>query len=295
MDRLWIQRGDSGAGVRRWQELLLEAGYSLPLWGTDGGFGEETETATIQAQTDLRAAGLYSGAIDAKVGDATLGAMSERLKKQPQSERLSIVDGVEVHDYRGMFDPPKNGKPEWGSRWPKLTGVVLHRTACRMGERPQRYAAMNAHIAVTLEGRIILVHPWDLHIWHGHHPSLWTIGIEFDGNPEGMPGYWWKPGGGPDPITSMQVAASKVLLKLLREAFEEKRQPFKYIYAHRQSSDQRECDPGWMCWQEVAIPWMDSTGATPGDIGLQGTTFGTGFHIPQSWDPRSPVKGFREN
>lgn len=297
MSRLWLTYGDRGAGVKRWQELLLAGGYKLPQWGADGSWGDETQEATLTAQKDLTAAGYYEGDIDTKVGELTLAAMKQSIDAnapaRKEKSHLTIVSGVEIHDYRGHYPKPSNARPEKGDRWPKLRGVVLHRTACRMGERPGRYASMNAHIAVTLKGRIVLVHPFGLHIWHGHRPSLWTIGIEFDGNPEGFPGYHWKPGGGPDPITEPQVKAGLVLRDLLKGAFFDNRRTWEYIYAHRQSSDQRECDPGWECWQKIAIPWMEDTGATPGDVGLRGTIFGTGYRISRHWDPRSPVKGFR--
>jgi len=211
--------------------------------------------------------------------------------KDSTDPALTVVDGVEVYDYRGKVAKPKNGvkiRP-----WNEISGVVLHRTACVLGEKPQRYFPVNCHIGVTMGGRVVLSHPFDLMIWHGHYPSRWTIGIEFDGNPTGRPGYWWKPGGGPHPITDEQVKAGNVLLDILTKAFEDNGRTLKYIYAHRQSSDQRECDPGNECWQKIALPWMEKTGATPGDIGRQGSTFGTGYCIPQSWDPKSPVKGFR--
>jgi len=300
MARTWIGLGDRGPGVRRWQELLLKAGYELPDWGADGGFGNETRDATIKAQTDLKAAGLYTGRIDCKVGDLTLEAMHKHLGlKSPGSDRVKVIDGVEVHDCRGHVDLPSGARPQWGDQWYRRRGVVMHRTSVRMGERPERYYSMNAHIAVTLQGRIFLIHPWGTHIWHGHRPSIWTIGIEFDGNPEGWPpepgkkSYYWKPGGGPDPITDAQVKAGDVLLRLLLDEFQAHDRAFRYIYAHRQSSNMRETDPGWEAWRKIAIPWMERTGATPGDIGRQGTTFGSGYHIPQSWDPSSPVKGFR--
>jgi hypothetical protein len=288
--------------VRRWQELLLAAGYELPQWGSDGGFGQETEDATNEAQRDLKAEGLYHGALDCKVGEKTLDAMHAHLKRgrPTQPKPMTMVDGIEVWDYRGKLVPPGGARPDKGNRWEKLSGVVLHRTACRLGENPERYFEVNAHMHVTRGGRIVLCHPWDLHIWHGHRPSLWTLGIEFDGNPEGYPAkdgksnYYWKPGGGPDPITDAQVAAGQVLLKLILQEFRAHEREFKYVYAHRQGSDQRECDPGWEAWQKIAVPWMDQTGAIPGDDnGFGGTTFGSGFQIPQSWDPRSPTKGFR--
>jgi peptidoglycan hydrolase-like protein with peptidoglycan-binding domain len=278
-----------GPAVRRWQELCIAAGHDLDA---DGAFGPIVDKITREVQAAL---GLK---VDGIVGPATLEKMHAKLDSTVATTinpnlptKPFLIDGVEVWDYRGEVPPPKNGR--WTREWSDISGIVLHRTACVLGEKPERYFPVNAHIGVTLEGRIVLAHPWELMIWHGHYPSKWTIGIEYDGNPEGFPGYHWKPGGGPHEITEAQVKAGDVLLKLLTDAFEKHGVQFKYIYAHRQASDQRECDPGFDCWKKIAIPWMEKTGATPGDVGLQGTVFGTGFHIPQSWDPRSPVSGFR--
>lgn len=296
MIRLSVPRA-FGPKVRRWQEMLLAAGHKLPRWGTDGHFGPETDAATFAAQMQLQGRGYYGGAIDRIVGPATWEAMQAYLDADGRGletatdRHLTTIDGVEVHDYRGSVPPPKNGRHT--RDWKNITGLVLHRTACRLGERPQRYFPVNCHIGVTLGGRIILPHPWALHIWHGHRPSIWTVGIEFDGNPEGYPGYHWKPGGGPDPITDAQVKAGGVLIQMLAQTFKANASAIKYIYAHRQSSENRECDPGWEAWQKIALPWMDITGATPGDSGRHGTVFGTGYHIPQSWDPKSPIKNFR--
>jgi len=285
----WLHLDDPwmhGPAVRRWQELLVAYGEATDV---DGVFGPNTDRVTRAAQQKL---GVTTDGI---VGPKTLAAMHAALPGAPDTADKElmprIVSGVEVYDYRGRVKPPKNGRHM--RKWDAISGLVLHRTACVLGERPERYFPVNAHIGVTLEGRIVLPHPWELMIWHGHAPSPWTIGIEFDGNPEGYPGYWWKPGGGPHPITDVQVKAGDVLLQMLLDAFEAGGSKLKYIYAHRQSSENRETDPGWEGWQKIALPWMERTGATPGDVGRQGTTFGTGYHISQHWDPESPIKGFR--
>lgn len=293
----WLKKGDRGPGVRRLQELLLTCKFELPKWGVDGGFGDETEAAVKKAQAHL---GLV---VDGIAGKKTLTALHDMLSGDEhlvgnidglESDIITVMNGVEVHDYRGLVVPPKNGRPAKGDRWPKLSGMVLHRTACRLGENPKRYFKVNAHAHVSLEGRIFLIHPWNLHIWHGHAMSSWAPGIEFDGNPEGYPGYHWKPGGGPDPITDAQVKASKVLLRLIRHEFALNGRNLEYVYGHRQGSDQRECDPGWQAWEKIAIPWMADSGATCGDKnGWGGSSFSSGFVIPKHWDPRSPF-GFRE-
>jgi hypothetical protein len=287
MSKTWLYKTSPlmrGPAVRRWQEMLCA--FNIPV-EVDGAFGPNTDAATRRAQKQLKVLS------DGIVGPATLEAMGRALGDAPKlPEQPQVIDGVEVFDYRGHAPPPKNGRHT--RLWSEITGIMLHRTACVLGERPQRYFPVNCHIGVTLEGRIVLSHPFEMMIWHGHAPSPWTIGIEFDGNPEGYPGYWWKPGGGPHDITEAQVKAGDVLLKILLDAFKAGGSELKYIYAHRQSSENRECDPGWQCWQKIGVPWMERTGAIPGDSnGFGGTTFGTGFQIPQSWDPRSPAKGFR--
>lgn len=184
---------------------------------------------------------------------------------------------------------------------------MLHRTACVLGETPTRYLPVNAHIGITMGGRLVLAHAWDKMIWSGHGPSPWTINIECDGNPEGKSGYWWRPGGDAHPITEAQVKAADVLLGLLLAEFKQNGQELKYIVAHRQSSSSRECDPGWLCWQKIGIPWMERTGAIPGPreghpptvglvrpVGYAGDTWGGtgpagGFQIPHEWDLRSNI------
>ena len=289
-----------GASVRQWQEMLLALDYDIGKWGVDGTFGRDIDAATRKFQQD---AGLL---VDGIVGPASWAAANARFQTGTTTRPSiggvvpTVIDGVEVWDYRDVAKPPKNFS--YVRAWKQISGVMHHRTACVLGETPTRYLPVNAHIGVTMGGRIVLAHAWDKMIWSGHGPSPWTISIEWDGNPEGRPGYHWKPGGGPHPITDEQVKAADVLLGLLLKAFEQNGQTLKYIVAHRQASDQREADPGWECWQKIAIPWMEKTGAIPGPreghpptdglkipVGYAGDTWGTGGQIPKDWDPRSTV------
>lgn len=50
-----VQRGHSGTAVRLIQESLLAQGYTLPVFGADGIFGGETETAVRRFQIDAGA------------------------------------------------------------------------------------------------------------------------------------------------------------------------------------------------------------------------------------------------
>lgn len=51
-----LYKGCKGREVKDWQSLLLAAGYPLPLYGADGDFGTETESATIMYQQDCKLA-----------------------------------------------------------------------------------------------------------------------------------------------------------------------------------------------------------------------------------------------
>jgi hypothetical protein len=170
----------------------------------------------------------------------------------------------------------KKRKPE------QITGVMLHSTACRLGEKPERWKRVNAHIGITMQGRVILMHDFLSVIWHGNKPSPELIGIEIDGNHLGLStGQYWK-GAALDPLYAAQVAsANEILLPFLQKWFTENGVEWKYTLAHRQSSGDREYDPGVEIWQLVALPWMRETGSTDGDL-----VWGTGAKIPNDWDSR---------
>lgn len=302
----WIYLTDpvmNSPAVRRWQEQLLALGFPL-INGASGIFDAETDASTRLAQ------GMLGLDVDGIVGPNTLKAAAAKLAEstpEPAPKSLTLIDGVKVWDLREELPYPQRS---YGLRsWDKICCAMLHRTAGNNGENVQHYVAlnMNCHIVVTLGGQIILLHPWNLWLGHGGDPSPWSVGIEFDGNPEGIPGYFWRPGGGPHPITTEQVKASTVLLDLLRKGFSDEGQQIKYILAHRQSDESRECDPGLECWQKVAIPWMELTGAIPGPreghpptaglklpVGYAGDTWGGppgvgGRQIATEWDQRSTV------
>lgn len=224
------------------------------------------------------------------------GALIDK-KNEKQPWVHFVEDGVNVYDCRGFFNPPRLGlflRP-----MQSITGIMLHRTSCLIGNKVQQHAETNAHVAVTMDGNIYLIHPWTLGIFHGHGLSEASIGIEFDGNPEGFPGYLWvnqkyKKNGkvmdkykeqvGPHVITPAQVKASKVLLKIILREVEKGGGKITNILAHRQSTEDRESDPGWECWQKIAMPWQQTIQAAP-TIGLK---INTGKPIPKAWDLSSP-------
>ena len=81
-----LKRGMAGADVKAMQELLLQLGYKLPKYGTDGDFGAETEKAVLAFQKDE---GLEQ---DGKYGDLTHAALMDTVaddddgKDEPDNE-----------------------------------------------------------------------------------------------------------------------------------------------------------------------------------------------------------------
>lgn len=74
-DERQLESGDKGAAVRKLQQALVDADFSLPRFGVDGDFGPETKAAVEAFQ---RASGLTGSNIDGIVGPITLGLLDQR-------------------------------------------------------------------------------------------------------------------------------------------------------------------------------------------------------------------------
>lgn len=98
-----LASGSSGEPVRKVQQALMDAGFSLPVYGADGVFGSETKTAVINFQT----ASLIS--VDGIVGPQTMGKLDELHTKS--SSQSSTMDS--------SFDPSCNDIQQ------KIIGLIL--------------------------------------------------------------------------------------------------------------------------------------------------------------------------
>lgn len=81
-----LEKGSKGAEVVALQNLLIGAGYSLPKYGADGDFGEETFKAVKSFQN------AYGLEVDGIVGEKTLNAL-----KAVQSVTKVLVTGSSVN------------------------------------------------------------------------------------------------------------------------------------------------------------------------------------------------------
>ena len=89
-----IRKGDEGLRVQKAQERLLELGYTLPQWGADADFGDETEAAVkaFQADNELPEDGVLY-ALDVAILFEEVGGGDDALARQAH-ERLDKLHEV---------------------------------------------------------------------------------------------------------------------------------------------------------------------------------------------------------
>lgn len=193
---------------------------------------------------------------------------------------------------KDLYDRRKNAaQDKVGSKrdWSKVTGICLHQTACMLGERPERWDTVGAHVGVTRSGKVIWMHDFNKVVWHGNAWNKQTVGIEIDGlyaGIEGDPRTVWDDPSTPSKEQGMllrpiAVEAAKQTIRWICAEVARNGGKIKALVAHRQSSLNRRNDPGSAIWQAVALPMHAELGLSDG---------GTGFHIggypiPEAWDP----------
>ena len=278
-----LEKNQQGPEVVKLQQTLLALGYPLPRWGADGSFGRETRAALARLFAE-----------HGRAFDADAGAVSD--------EELAFVYSLQRSLGR---DIPLPVPPErffdlrvqaglahdYGLRpWSKVTGVCLHQTACVLGEKPERWATVGAHLGITRGGKVIFLHDFDRLIVHGNGWNTECVGIELDGMYAGIEGdlrTFWQPAGQPklqpQSPTPDLVEAAKATIHWIKAVVESHGGDLKALVAHRQASKERQSDPGSALWQQVAIPLHEELALTDGGIGFK---LGTGYPIPESWDAR---------
>lgn len=250
-----------GPAVTRVQELLKVAPQ-------DGIYGPATCEAVraYQSKHGIEADGI--------VGPATWALIRGKV----QEVDCSIVDIRDTHARPRLYGKKRN--------WSNIIGVTLHQTGCNMPADPQKWRNLNAHYGITKEGVIVWANDETDMIWHGNNLSQATIGVEIEGNFEGvsgLPATLWKGGGPACYLTDAQLMASGSLFVHLSNRFVENDSLWRKVYAHRQSSGTRRGDPGSEIWQKIALPWIQGL-AMPSMDGGPEFHLDSGKPIPDSWD-----------
>lgn len=294
MQTLYYRAGNlfRGLVVKRFQEfaetVIGNVGYleeNGSKSGNDGFFGRDSEALAKEAQAKL---GLT---VDGVVGPKTWAAMFEAIGRTESGAKIYERDGIKVVDGREVWTPrshyfgvrrPWNPTLDYDKR---VSGVTLHQTGYKMPNNPEVWSKINAHCGIFDNGTVILMFPFDFEIWHAQDLSRFTIGIEIDGLFRGVNGRnntHWPPEATPSELTDAEVAASEVLFTIIAETFAANGGSWDRVHAHRQSSDQRQSDPGESIWKRIGLPWIERLGATDGGPDYK---LGSGFRLPKEWGP----------
>lgn len=201
--------------------------------------------------------------------------MTTEVKAETPANFHNVVDEHEVfHGSDSLRD------------WGQVKGIVLHQTACRVGTKVPRWYSVTCHVGLPSDGKVIYNNDLRRKMWHGNGFNRDTVGFEIDGNYQGIDGWdatRWKPGGGPAHLTKEQLQAAKDAVAWVVAEVAANGGKVTHIWAHRQSSNQRQSDPGSEIWTGVGL-WAQR------ELGLlnnPGVTLGTGMALPVEWDERS--------
>jgi N-acetyl-anhydromuramyl-L-alanine amidase AmpD len=283
-----LRKGDRGVEVEKMQRALLALGYPLPRWGADADLGAETIAAMSMFLRDHG-----SGVTDDDADVVTvreLEALYSVLAATTASQ--GPVDAAMFNDIRSSA----NQRHVFGHRaWSGITGITLHQTACVLGERPQRWGTVGAHVGITREGRVIWMHDFTQLVVHANGFNRTTIGIEMEGTYAGIEGddrTFWRPADEPtrqpQSPTPQLVEAAKSAVRWIRDEVARHNGRIELLVAHRQASRDRQSDPGSALWQQVAMPLHTELHLSDGGAGYR---IGDGMAIPERWDPsRSGVR-----
>lgn len=222
--------------------------------------------------------------VDGMCGPATRRALREAQSEPPPAGPLPPIVDRKMHA-RPRYKPYRR-------RWVDVTGICLHQTACRLGERPSRWDTVGAHWGVTAAGVRIRLHPSNMRVGHAQAWNAQTVGIEVDGLYPGIvgdPRTLWDDPSTPrreraSVLTDMAVEATRQIIRDIVAEVAEHGGDVRALVAHRQSSINRRNDPGSEIWQRIALPMKAELGLRDG--GESDHTFEVGGRpIPEAWDP----------
>ena len=152
---------------------------------------------------------------------------------------------------------------------------------------PVKSVSLKTHFGIPYSGKILQIHPLDVWGWSAQRASRKTFSIEIGGFFEGIFGDPTTRPGGPaswktQTPTPAQIEAAKNLVRWLYAYFKKLGLTLKFVFGHRQFTNDRTPDPGDVVWRLIVLPLCAELGMTDGG---EGYVEGKGQKIPYDWNP----------
>jgi len=203
-----------------------------------------------------------------------LGSTQNELNRLRRWPIVDIRDQAASARYSRGSLAGRNKRTSLGRNdWSKIDGIVLHQVAVDNVGRAA-YPKMTAHLAVHHDGTVYWIHPLNVRLAHGHGFNNDTIGIEVAGHFRNA-----------DKMPRAQALGLRRAIQFAKEQGAANGAEIRNLYAHRQSSDDRYCDPGRDIMQRGGM-WA---ARTMGMSVLPGHVRGDGDPLPPDWLKEMPL------
>lgn len=280
-----LKKGSQDPYVGIAQQQLIVLGYALSRFGADGALGDETLAAygAFLVSQGLRAPSDEPPKSITPAGAAALDTAFQALGQGGPVTAIVDERANHPHSGRSVATPYRT--------WPKVTAIVLHQTASKFGEKPSSWHRVPIHFCITRAGKIIQLYDLTEVCNHAGAFNRSSVGIEIDGwyaGIEGRPETLWQPPNQPTQrqpmnLPAAQADAAKVAVEWIVKTVEANGGKVTHIHPHRQSSKDRQSDPGSLIWQKVGLWAQNTLGLSDGGAAF---TVGDGRTIPEAWDAR---------
>ncbi len=167
-----------------------------------------------------------------------------------------------------------------------IDGIVLHQTGVNYGNWPRERLVRRvikgagsspgvpAH-AIAMNGFFVQAFDLTAYCYHANTLNGPTLGLEIEGRLPGLESARTK---AHTVLTPARIDAAQAALVFLLEEGRKLGMPLKYLYAHRQSSKDRQADPGEALWKLLEPVAMEH-----GLFVRPKWTIGGGRPIPAAW------------
>ena len=270
---------------------VIESGLERELLDVDGMFGPATRSAVLAARLDADP--------DVQETPDLTAPMPEPIEPPPaplfRAERFSGRPEL----LPNMVDRRRRTTPTYeGRRYtPDVRGIgdvwgwCLHQTAVLYGDQPhERNDTTNAHFLIRRDryGTILWLHDLDLELWAANLFNARTVSIEVEARACGIEGdrrTLWKPHLGVAEATDVQLEQLDALVRWGTALITVQGGRPRVLVAHRQSSGNRDNDPGSRIWAVAVRLQAELELHDGGEPGHGPASVGTGSPIPVEWNP----------